>query len=114
MGMGSLPYGKSLIPRPLALAAGLIIVLAAAVAGWLAAGQLANRAPVTAPTAPAVNVTSGAASLQLRAGWQLDKRVPHVPGLEGAETRALAPADGGRGRMVVTMLQDAPTGAIPQ
>src|SRR4051812_21259183 len=113
MGMGSLPYGKSLIPRPVALISGTLVVAAAACAGWFAAGQLAD-APVVEPTAPAVAVKTGAASLDLRAGWQLDRKVPRLPGLDTGNTaRALAPSDGGRGRMVVTMLAGE-TGAVPQ
>jgi len=105
MGMGSLPYGKSLIPRPLALIGGLLVVAAAAVLGWFAAGELTSddTTPV-APSAPAVTVKSGAATVQLHSGWTLQKKVPTVPGLAVANTQALAPADGGKGRMLVTML----------
>src|SRR4051794_11440951 len=113
MGMGSLPYGKTLLPRPFVLLAGFLIVAAAALAGWFAAGQLADRTVIEAPTTPALNVHTGAASLELRPGWQLEQKVPRVPGLDGTDARALAPADGGRGRMVVAMLDTEP-GDIPQ
>ena len=39
MGMGSLPYGKSLVPRPLALLTGLFLIAVAAGAGWFAAAS---------------------------------------------------------------------------
>jgi hypothetical protein len=113
MGMGSLPYGKSLIPRPLVAIAGLIIISAAAAAGWVAAGQLTDTPVASEPTAPALQVTSGAAALTLRAGWQTEAKVPKLPGLDANTARALAPADGGRGRMVVTMLPDE-TASVPQ
>jgi len=104
MGMGSLPYGKSLIPRPFALVSGMLVVGAAAAAGWLAAGQLADE-PVVTPAAEAMTITAGTAQLQLRAGWQPQTKVPRVPGLEAVDAKALAPADGGRGRMVVSLVQ---------
>ena len=112
MGMGSLPYGKSLLPRPFAAIAGLLVVSAAAVGGWFAAGQLADQ-PVVEPTLPTMNVSSGAATVQLRAGWQLETKVPKVPGLATADVKVLAPQDGGKGRMLVTMLPGE-TAALPQ
>jgi hypothetical protein len=112
MGMGSLPYGKSLLPRPVALLAGLTVVSAAAAGGWFAAGQLSNE-PVSEPVQPALTVKSGAATLMLRAGWEVQKKVPMVPGLATIDSATLAPADGGKGRMIVTMLPaDAET--LPQ
>jgi hypothetical protein len=112
MGMGSLPYGKSLLPRPFAAIAGLLVVSAAAVGGWFAAGQLADQ-PVVEPTLPSMNVSSGAATVQLRAGWQLETKVPKVPGLATADVKVLAPQDGGKGRMLVTMLPGE-SAALPQ
>src|SRR3954470_17546564 len=106
MGMGSLPYGKSYFPRPLALLAGLFLVGLAAAAGWFAADQLA-RDPlvVQSDQAPALGVRVGNAALQLRAGWKVDAKTPKIPGLESADAKALAPADGGRGRMIVALLR---------
>src|ERR1700754_1543238 len=113
MGMGSLPYGKSLLPRPVALIAGALIVAAAAGAGWFAADQLtSNSAPATATPAPMVSGRTGPAQLQLRAGWTADAKPPTIPGLIGSEVKALAPADGGRGRMVVALVKDE-TGELP-
>src|SRR3954470_9856336 len=100
MGMGSLPYGKSYFPRPLALLTGLVVVALAAAAGWFAADKLArDEVTVATAPAPAVDVHVGNAGLQLRAGWTVDKKVPKIPGLESADAKSLAPADGGRGRM---------------
>lgn len=113
MGMGSLPYGKSLIPRPVAAITGLVVIAAAGAVGWFAAGQVTDTPVAAEPLAPAVNVKSGAADLQLRSGWTLEKKVPRVPGLDASTARALAPADGGRGRMVIAMLAGE-TAAIPQ
>jgi hypothetical protein len=110
--MGSLPYGKSLLPQPVALIAGLLVVSVAALGGWFAAGQLADQ-PVIQPTPPTLNVASGAATVRLRAGWQLQAKVPNVPGLATADTKVLAPQDGGKGRMLVTMLPGE-TAALPQ
>ncbi len=104
MGMGSLPYGKSLLPRPLMLVAGIVAVLAAAAAGWFAADHLA-RAPIAVVDTPALNVQTGYAQLTLRSGWKLDAKVPKIAGLENADAKALAPADGGRGRMVVALVK---------
>ena len=42
MGMGSLPYGRSLVPAPLALLCGVLLIVGAAGAGWVAANQLAD------------------------------------------------------------------------
>src|ERR1700754_2797385 len=113
MGMGSLPYGKSLLPRPLALLAGLLIGAAAAGAGWFAADQIATDSqPASATPEPSVSVRTGPAQLQLRAGWTADPKTPTIPGLIGSEAKALAPADGGRGRMVVALVKDE-TGELP-
>src|SRR4051794_39762270 len=103
MGMGSLPYGKSLIPRPLAAISGIVVISAAAAAGWFAAGQLTDTPVAAEPAAPALQVSSGAAALSLRAGWQTESKVPKLPGLDATTALALSPADGGRGRMVVAM-----------
>jgi hypothetical protein len=112
MSMGSLPYGKSFVPRPLALGAGLLVVLVAAAAGWFAAGQFSDDPDSSAPTQPALKVTTGPATLTLRPGWQLQKKNPVVPGLVTADSATLAPADGGKGRMIVTML-DGATETLP-
>lgn len=101
--MGTLPYGKSLRPGPLALLAALAVVLVAGAAGWVAAAQLTSEPEVATPE-PLVVIPTGAAELQLRSGWRLVPRVPRVPGLDVPDAKALAPADGGRGRMVVALV----------
>src|SRR4051812_25622176 len=113
MGMGSLPYGKSLLPRPVALAAGLLAVLGAGAAGWLAADQLAREPIPTVVEQPTLQVRTATADLTLRDGWKLDPKVPKVPGFENADVKSLAPVDGGRGRMVVALLKGE-TADIPQ
>jgi hypothetical protein len=110
--MASLSYGKSLIPRPLAALAGLSVILLAAGGGWLAAERLATE-PASVPPPPAVSVRTGPAELELRAGWRLDPKVPRVPGLDAEDAKALAPADGGRGRMVVAVLPEE-NGELPR
>lgn len=104
MGMGSLPYGKSLVPRPLALLCGLLLIVAAAGAGWFLASKLADE-PVPVAPAQSLNVTAGTAALKLREGWQAETRVPRVPGIDATNAKALAPADGGAGRMVVSLVK---------
>jgi hypothetical protein len=104
MGMGSLPYGKSLLPRPVAMIAGTLVVLAAAAGGWFAADQLA-REPIAVVDQPALNVQTGYAQVTLRSGWK-------VAGLETADPKALAPSDGGRGRMVVGLVKNE-AGTLP-
>lgn len=110
--MGTLPYGKSLLPGPIALLAGLAVVGAAGAAGWVAAGQLTSE-PEVVPAAPLVSVSTGGADLRLRAGWRLEAKVPRVPGLIDADAKALAPSDGGRGRMVLAMVP-AEAGELPK
>lgn len=112
MGMGSLPYGKSLVPRPVALLGGLLLIIAAAGAGWFLASQLADE-PVAVAPAQSVTVTTGTAQLEVREGWQAEARVPRVPGIEAVNAKALSPSDGGAGRMVVSLVKTdtAATGA---
>ena len=112
--MGSLPYGKSLLPRPLA---------ACRRADRRRRGggrRLVRRRPADRHTGRRRADRAGddrqvrqRPSSKLRAGWTAEKKVPRVPGLEAANARALAPADGGRGRMVITLLAGE-TAAIPQ
>lgn len=110
MGMSSLPYGKSLVPGPVALVAGVSMVLVAAGGGWFAASRLADE-PVAAPPARTMTVKAGTATLELRAGWTADARVPRVPGIDTTNAQALAPADGGSGRMVIALLKSGEAGA---
>src|SRR6478735_9769207 len=110
MGMGSLPYGKSLVPGPLALLCGVLMVFGAAGAGWVAAGQLADDPVPVVPT-ETLTVKAGTAQLELRAGWTADARVPRVPGIDTTNAQALAPADGGSGRMVIALLKSGEAGA---
>ena len=98
--MGSLPYGKSLVPRPLALLCG-------AARGLRRRGRrLVRRRPARRrpgagrPEPTTLTVKAGTAQLELRAGWQADARVPRVPGIDTTNAQALAPADGGAGRMI--------------
>jgi hypothetical protein len=109
--MGTLPYGKSLAPRPLAVITCLVVICAAGAAGWIAAAQFTEEPVIEAPQ-PALTVKSGAAELQLRPTWQTVTKVPRVPGLEVATARAFAPTDGGSGRMVIALLAGQ-TGTLP-
>lgn len=112
MSMGSLPYGKTLVPRPLALLSGLFLIAGAAGAGWFLARQVADQ-PVVAAPVETVTVTTGTAQLKLRDGWQVQAKVPRVPGFESTNAKALAPADGGTGRMVVSLVKIDETGDLP-
>ena len=110
MGMGSLPYGKSLVPAPLALLCGVLLIVGAAGAGWFAASQLADDPVPVVPT-ETLTVKAGTAQLELRDGWQADARVPRVPGIDTTNAQALAPADGGAGRMVIALVKTEDGGA---
>src|SRR3954469_11030491 len=102
--MGSLPYGKSLLPRPLALIAAVLVILAAAAAGWWGGDPLPPE-PLVVTEEPTLNIQTGNADLTVRSGWKLDPKVPKIPGLEQTDAKSLAPVDGGRGRMVVALLK---------
>jgi hypothetical protein len=108
--MGSLPYGKRLVPGPVALVTGVLAIAGAAGAGWFAASQLADE-PVAAAPAETLEVTAGTATIELRDGWQADARMPRIPGIDTTNAEALAPADGGAGRMVVALSKN--TAAAP-
>ena len=110
MGMGSLPYGKSLVPGPLALLCGVLLIFGAAGAGWVAASQLADDPVPVVPT-ETLTVKAGTAQLELRDGWQADARVPRVPGIDTTNAQALAPADGGAGRMMIALVKTEEGGA---
>src|SRR3954449_797561 len=108
--MGALrskPYGPSALPSPAALLAAATLIVIAAVGGWVLAEKLISH-PVAVPEAAPRTVRTGDAELVLRAGWERTAAVPRLPGLDGPGARAFAPADGGSGRMVLTML---PAGA---
>src|SRR4051812_46213086 len=108
--MGALrskPYGPSALPSPAALVAAATLIVIAAVGGWVLAEKLISH-PVAVPEAAPLTVRTGDAELVLRAGWQQAPAVPKVPGLNTPGAQAYAPADGGSGRMVLTML---PAGA---
>src|SRR4051794_36214032 len=100
--MGALrskPYGPSALPSPAALIAAAVLIVVAAVGGWVLADKLISH-PVAVPPAEPLTVRTGNAELSLRAGWEREPTVPKVPGLDGPGAVAYAPADGGSGRMV--------------
>jgi hypothetical protein len=107
------PYGPSSLPGPGPLLAGLAAVLVAAAGGWLLAAKL-TQPPAVAPEQPPVLVRTGTAQIRLRAGWQPQAVVPRLPGLNGTTARAFSPADGGSGRMVLTLLPPGATDALPR
>ncbi|WP_028058886.1 hypothetical protein [Candidatus Solirubrobacter pratensis] len=109
----SRPYGPPQLPTPAALTAAAAVVLIAALGGWALAAGLTFE-PAAAPEARPADVRLGSSlALTLRAGWKAVEKVPRVPGLEGRQARAFAPADGGAGRMVLAVLPDATGDTLP-
>jgi hypothetical protein len=104
------PYGPTTLPGPGALLVALAAIALAAAGGWLLAAKL-TATPTVAPEQPPVLVKTGPAQIRLQAGWQPEKVVPRIPGLDGTAARVYGPADGGSGRMVLTML---PSGAATE
>jgi hypothetical protein len=104
-------YGASLFPSPAQVLAGLAVTAVAAGAGWLVAAQV-GRVPGSDAAETPVAVAVGAARVTLNDRWRPVAGVPRVPGLDGAAARAFQRADGGDGRLVVTLLGRA-SGSLP-
>jgi hypothetical protein len=110
----SRPYGPPQLPSAGAIAAGAAAVAVAAAGGWAVAASLTSEPVATPEARPSTVRLSASAELSLREGWQPVGKVPKLPGLDGAATRAFAPADGGSGRMVVTLLPNTAGDALPR
>ncbi len=110
----SRPYGPRQLPSAGAIAVGFAAVAVAALVGWLLASKLLAE-PAALPEARPTTVRLGSsAEIALREGWDPVEKVPRVPGLEVAQARAFAPADGGAGRMVTALLPDATGDGLPR
>jgi hypothetical protein len=110
----SRPYGPAQLPSPGAIAAGVAAVVVAAAIGWVVASKLLSE-PAAAPEAHPTTVRlAPTAELALRSGWKPVEKVPRLPGLDGASARAFAPADGGAGRMVTTLLPNETGDGLPR
>jgi hypothetical protein len=115
--MGALrskPYGPSSMPSPAALIVAGVLVILAAVGGWIAAERLIAD-PVVVPNDPPVTVRTGTTELLLRPGWEADPALPKLPGIaELPGAKAFAPTDGGSGRMVIAQLPQGAVGELPK
>jgi hypothetical protein len=109
----SRPYGPAQLPGAGAIAAGVAAVAVAAGAGWALAASLTAEPAATPEARPSTVRIGSSAELSLREGWAPIEKVPRVPGLDGASARAFAPADGGAGRMVVSLLPDQTGEGLP-
>jgi hypothetical protein len=110
----SRPYGPAQLPSPGAIAAGLAAVVVAAAIGWVVASKVLSEPAATPEAHPTTVRLSPSAEIALRSGWEPVEKVPRLPGLDGASTRAFAPADGGAGRMVATLLPNQTGDALPR
>jgi hypothetical protein len=107
-------YGPSSLPSPAAMIVGGMLILLAAVGGWIAADKLIAD-PVVVPDEPPLTVRTGATELQLRPGWKPEAALPKLPGIaEVPGAKALAPTDGSSGRMVVATLPTGEVGELPK
>jgi hypothetical protein len=110
----SKPYGPSSLPSPAALITAGVLIVLAAVGGWIAADKLIAD-PVVVPDERPLTVRTGSTELLLRAGWKPDSALPKLPGIaELPGAKALAPTDGGSGRMVVATLPKGEVGELPK
>jgi hypothetical protein len=110
----SKPYGPSSLPSPAALIAAGVLIVLAAVGGWIAAERLIAD-PVVVPDDRPLTVRTGTTELLLRPGWRADSALPKLPGIaELPGAKAFAPTDGGSGRMVVVTLPKGAVGELPR
>jgi hypothetical protein len=110
----SRPYGPAQLPSPGAIAAGVAAIVVAAAIGWVVASKLLSE-PAALPEAQPTTVRlAPTAEIALRSGWEPVEKVPRLPGLDGASARAFAPADGGAGRMVTTLLPNETGDGLPR
>src|SRR5262245_43053576 len=112
--LGSKPYGPSSLPSPAALIVTGVLIVLAAVGGWIAAEKLIAD-PVATPDDAPLNVHVGSTELLLRPGWEADRVLPKLPGVaDVAGAKAFAPLDGSSGRMVIATLPQGAVGALPK